>query len=71
MVAAALGIWTVWTHRAAWRELLVAEAIFVGFALVALLLRIDRPQISGTEKPMDLGIFASLLRAESFPTALT
>lgn len=49
------------------RGLLGAEAVFwAGFFCVAAL-RLGHPEIIGTEKPMDLGILASLLRCESFP----
>jgi len=54
-------------RRRAWRQLLVAEAIFWVAAAVVIFIRLDHPQIVFTEKPMDLGILASLLRAESFP----
>ncbi|MCG6963702.1 MAG: DUF2298 domain-containing protein [Acidobacteria bacterium] len=67
ILGGALGAITLYRRRGAWREILVAEAVFlVGFAGV-LLLRLDHPEIRGTEKPMDLGILATLLRARSFP----
>jgi YYY domain-containing protein len=62
-VAGGLVAW----RRRAWRQVLVAEGIFWVFVAVVLLIRLDHPEIMGTEKPMDLGIFASLLRAEGFP----
>jgi YYY domain-containing protein len=34
---------------------------------LVIFIRLDHPQIAYTEKPMDLGILASLLRADSFP----
>lgn len=54
-------------RRQGWRQLLVAEGIFWAFAAVVLLIRLDHPEIVLTEKPMDLGILASLLRTEGFP----
>ncbi|MFV2073510.1 MAG: DUF2298 domain-containing protein [Thermoanaerobaculales bacterium] len=56
----------VW-RRQRWRKILAAEAIFFGAALLVVCMRLDIPQILYTEKPMDLGILASLLRAEGFP----
>jgi YYY domain-containing protein len=50
-----------------WRGLIAAEAVFVIAALIVVVIRLDHPNISHQEKPMDLGIFASLLRAEGFP----
>jgi uncharacterized membrane protein len=67
LVTGAVGLVTLWQRRSAWRRLLTAEAIIVaGFALL-LLLRLARPEIRGQEKPMDLGILATLLRTESIP----
>jgi YYY domain-containing protein len=66
-LGAIAGGWSLWRRREHWRRVLLAEAIVVGCALAVLLLRLDRPEILGTEKPMDLGILASLLRAQSFP----
>jgi len=54
-------------RRKAWRQLLVAEAIFWVATAAVIFLRLDHPQIVFTEKPMDMGILGSLLRAESFP----
>jgi YYY domain-containing protein len=45
----------------------IAEVIFLVITVAVIFLRLDHPQIVFTEKPMDLGIFASLLRAEGFP----
>lgn len=66
VVCAGAGGWIAW-RRKAWRQLLVAEGIFWVFVAVVLLIRLDHPEIALTEKPMDLGIFASLLRTEGFP----
>jgi hypothetical protein len=67
LVAVALvGGWVIW-KRKEWRSVLIAEAIFLGIAAVIIFIRLDHPQISFTEKPMDLGILASLLRADGFP----
>lgn len=64
---AVLGGMRLWQHRASWRRWLSAEAVVTSFALVVLVLRLPHPDILGTEKPMDLGILATLLRAEAFP----
>jgi len=64
------GLWgavTVSRRREHWRELLGAEAVFTVFFLAVIGLRLDHPDIRGTEKPMDMGILSSLLRARSFP----
>ena len=67
MAGGAWGALTVWKRRRAWRELVAAEAVFVVGFVVVLLIRLGHPAIRGTEKPMDLGIFATLLRARTFP----
>ena len=66
VVCAVAGGVVAW-RRKAWRQLLVAEAIFWTATAVVIFIRLDHPQIVFTEKPMDMGILASLLRAESFP----
>jgi len=67
LAGGAAGLWTLWRRRPGWRELAAAEAVFtLGWVAVGVL-RLDHPAIRGTEKPMDLGIFATLLRARSFP----
>jgi YYY domain-containing protein len=63
---AVIGAWTVWRRRQ-WRSLLVAEAIFLVLTAAVIFIRLDHPKIVFTEKPMDLGILATLLRAEGFP----
>ena len=60
------GVVSVW-RRKAWRQLLIAEAIFSVVAVLVIFIRLDHPAISLTEKPMDLGILASLLRGDGFP----
>lgn len=50
-----------------WRGVAAAELIFLIAAALVIVIRLDHPNISLQEKPMDLGIFASLLRAEGFP----
>jgi YYY domain-containing protein len=65
-LGAAAGVLAIWRRRP-WRELVRAEAIFLVGSLVVIALRLGHPEIINTEKPMDLGILASLLRAESFP----
>jgi YYY domain-containing protein len=67
VAAAVIGAVVMWRQRARWRELATAEAIILAGFLLVLFIRLDHPQIAGQEKPMDMGIFASLLRARSFP----
>ena len=66
VVCAVVGGVVAWRRRA-WRQLLIVEAIFWTAVAVVIVIRLDHPQIVLTEKPMDMGILASLLRAESFP----
>jgi YYY domain-containing protein len=66
LVLVGAGLVTV-NRRRAWRPMLAAEAVFVVIALLILLVRLDHPQIVGQEKPMDMGIIATLLRSEGFP----
>jgi YYY domain-containing protein len=66
VVCAVVGGVVAWRRRA-WRQLLVAEAIFWTAIVAVIVIRLDHPQIVLTEKPMDMGILASLLRAEGFP----
>jgi YYY domain-containing protein len=67
VAAAVIGAVVLWRHRARWRDIATAEAIITVGLLLVLFIRLDHPQIAGQEKPMDVGIFASLLRAQSFP----
>jgi YYY domain-containing protein len=57
----------LWRRRAAWRAVAGAEAVLVVAAVAVLLVRLDHPQIVGQEKPMDVGILATLLRSDGFP----
>jgi YYY domain-containing protein len=66
VVATVTGGGVLW-KRKQWRRVLIGEAIFLAITALIIFIRLDHPQISLTEKPMDLGIFASLLRAEGFP----
>ncbi len=67
VAAAVIGAVALWRHRARWRDIATAEAIITAGLLLVLFIRLDHPQIAGQEKPMDVGIFASLLRAQTFP----
>jgi len=67
LLGGAAGAVTVWRRRSAWRDIVAAEAVFLVGFIGVLLLRLDHPDIRGTEKPMDLGILATLLRTRSFP----
>lgn len=50
-----------------WRPVVVGESVFWGASLLVLLMRWGQPNILGTEKLMDLGILASMLRSDAFP----
>lgn len=68
LVAGAVwGVVDLVRSRPSWRALVAAEAVFLVSTGLVIWLRLARPEILGQEKLMDLGIFASLLRAESFP----
>ena len=66
VVMAVVGGGVVWKRRQ-WKSVLIGEAIFLALAAAVIFIRLDHPQIAYTEKPMDLGILASLLRADGFP----
>jgi YYY domain-containing protein len=57
--------------RVNWRALLSAEAIFIGFFLLGLLLRWFNPDLwhpaRGGEKPMDYAFFNAVLKSAAFP----
>ncbi len=61
------GAATILQRRSRWRELVVPEAVFWVGAAVVLFIRLPNPAILQTEKLMDLGIAATLLRAPAFP----
>ncbi len=67
LAGAAVGATTLWRRRSAWRAIVAAEAVVTVASLMVLVLRLDHPEILGTEKPMDLGIMATLQRATGFP----
>lgn len=50
-----------------WRSMASAEVVFLMCSVAVIWLRLARPEILNQEKLMDLGIFASLMRAEGFP----
>ena len=74
-----IGTVTAWDNRAALRQfgrerrqaLISAEAIFLGFLLLGLLLRWLNPDLwhpaRGGEKPMDLAYFTAVLKSAAFP----
>ena len=67
LAGAVVGASTLWRRRSAWRAIVAAEAVVTVASVMVLLLRLDHPEILGTEKPMDLGIMATLQRATGFP----
>jgi YYY domain-containing protein len=62
-----IGAIDLWRNRPDWRSLAAAETVFVVAAAATMWLRLARPEILNQEKLMDLGILASLLRADGFP----
>ena len=62
-----VGAVDLWRRRPDWRALAGAELVFVTGSAAVVWLRLARPEILGQEKLMDLGILATLLRAEGFP----
>ncbi len=57
-----------WIRRN-WKTIVISEAVFLcGFALV-LLFRGTGPDISGTEKPMEMMFINGILRSETLPPA--
>jgi YYY domain-containing protein len=62
-----VGVVDLWRDRPNWRSLAETEFVFLLGGSAVIWLRLVRPDILGQEKLMDLGIFSTLLRAESFP----
>ena len=67
VTGAVVGGWDTWRRRPDWRSMAHAELVFLVCSGLVIWLRLARPEILGQEKLMDLGILATLLRAESFP----
>jgi len=67
VVLGVAGLLELWRRRASWRAVVGAEAVVAVAGLAILLGRLDHAQIVGQEKPMDMGILATLLRSGSFP----
>jgi YYY domain-containing protein len=67
VVGAVFGCIDLVRHRPDWRALARAEIVFLVAVVAVIWLRLPRPEILQQEKLMDLGIFASLLRADGFP----
>jgi len=69
-VLVSVSVWGLVELRRAppqWRSMAAAEVVFLVCSAVVIWLRLARPEILQQEKLMDLGIFATLMRAESFP----
>ncbi len=72
---AAAAAWTVWRRRSdlaaylreKWRLVLFIEVLFTGAFFLAVFLRSFVPDISGTEKPMDLLFLNAASRSDGFP----
>lgn len=70
VILAAVSIWgavELWLRPPNWRAMGLAEVVFLVCAAAVIWIRLARPEILNQEKLMDLGIFASLLRADGFP----
>jgi len=62
-----LGGVDLWRKRPDWRAMARVETVFLICSAAVIWLRLARPEILNQEKLMDLGILASLMRAEAFP----
>jgi YYY domain-containing protein len=51
------------------RLVIISELLFIGAFIFLAVLRSTNPQITGTEKPMELAFINSILRSPSFPPA--
>ncbi len=63
-----------WEELAGWlrrsrRTILAMEALFLGAFLLWAFVRANNPEISATEKPMELAFLNAILRSETFPPA--
>ncbi len=75
VIIAAAGIWWAmrrWAElsrfvRTRWRQLVVGELLFLGFFVAFALLRAHDPNISGTEKPMEIMLLNASTVAGSAP----
>jgi len=67
VVSAGVGVFDLWRRRPNWRSLAATELVFLAAGGAVMWMRLVKPAILNQEKLMDLGIFASLLRAETFP----
>ena len=55
--------------RTRMRLVIISEILFLSAFIFLAVLRMTNPQISGTEKPMELAFINSILRSPSFPPA--
>ncbi len=53
--------------RASRRYRIVSEAVFLAAFLLIISFRLGGPEVSGTEKPMEMMFINSILRSETFP----
>lgn len=67
VILSILGGVDLWRKRPDWREMARVETVFLICSAAVIWLRLARPEILNQEKLMDLGILASLMRAEAFP----
>ena len=63
-----------WRNIFAWlrtrvRLVIISEILFIIAFIFMAVMRMNNPQISGTEKPMELAFINSILRSPSFPPA--
>lgn len=66
MAALAVWGWREW-REVSWRHLVEPELVGIGAFLFLAFLRLPNLAVTGTEKPMDLAIFGTLLRPGTFP----
>ena len=65
-------IWGIWRHKGGagqgnWRNMLLAEGLFLLLFLLGLATRLQEPDLLGLEKFTDMGFVAAAMRSEYMP----
>lgn len=77
LIIALVSIWILYSRKErhfseisrSWRRVLLRELIFVIGFFIVILIRGTNPDISGTEKPMEMMFINSILRSDTLPPA--